>query len=168
MKQNTAATTQPVLASGKITAKIVWNLPQPRLCAASTNRRSTPLSANVCRITASGKYSLGYPRKDKGQEVDALVSVSRWPIREMRHALLMDDWPVDGAVSTELHLWGGYDRPDGFGTLRFDDGVGWKESFEYATATLRFENCRIPKENLLGRAEIKRQDPTKSAEATRE
>ncbi len=94
-------------------------------------------------ITASGRYSIGYPRKDKGQELDALVSIQRWPIREMRHALLMDDWPVDGAVSTELHLWGGYDRPDGFGNLRFDNGVGWKESFDYATATLRFEYAGV-------------------------
>ncbi|MFO0687954.1 MAG: acyl-CoA dehydrogenase family protein [Myxococcota bacterium] len=36
------------------------------------------------------------------------------------------------------------------------------------TATLRFENCRVPKENLLGRAEIKKQDATKSAEAGRD
>ena len=27
------------------------------------------------------------------------------------------------------------------------------------TATLRFENCRIPKENLLGSAEVKKRDP---------
>ena len=29
------------------------------------------------------------------------------------------------------------------------------------TATLRFENCRVPKDNLLGRAEVKKQDPNK-------
>jgi acyl-CoA dehydrogenase len=32
------------------------------------------------------------------------------------------------------------------------------------TATLIFENCRIPKENLLGRAEVKKQEPGKSGD----
>jgi acyl-CoA dehydrogenase len=32
------------------------------------------------------------------------------------------------------------------------------------TATLVFEDCRIPKENLLGRAEVKRQDPNKAGD----
>ena len=91
------------------------------------------------RIVTNGRYSLGYPRKDKGQEIDARITITKWPIREFRHAFLMDDWPVDGLTSTELHLYGGYDRPDGFGSLRFDQGVGWDESFEYATASLRFE-----------------------------
>lgn len=95
------------------------------------------------RIVAKGRYSLGYPRKDKGQEIDALVTITRWPIREFRHAFLMDDWPVDGLASAELHLYGGYDRPDGFGSLRFDQGVGWNESFEYATASLRFEYAGV-------------------------
>ena len=32
------------------------------------------------------------------------------------------------------------------------------------TATLRFENCRVPKDNLLGRAEVKKQDPNKTGD----
>ena len=32
------------------------------------------------------------------------------------------------------------------------------------TATLVFEECRIPKENLLGRAEVKKQDPKKAGD----
>jgi acyl-CoA dehydrogenase len=32
------------------------------------------------------------------------------------------------------------------------------------TATLRFENCRVPKDNLLGRAEVKKQDPTRTGD----
>ncbi len=95
------------------------------------------------RIVTNGRYSLGYPRKDKGQELDARITITRWPIREFRHAFLMDDWPVDGLASAELHLYGGYDRPDGFGSLRFDQGVGWKESFEWATASLRFEYAGV-------------------------
>ncbi|MFK7898111.1 MAG: acyl-CoA dehydrogenase family protein [Myxococcota bacterium] len=32
------------------------------------------------------------------------------------------------------------------------------------TATLRFENCRVPRENLLGSAEVKKKGPTKSGD----
>lgn len=32
------------------------------------------------------------------------------------------------------------------------------------TATLRFDNCRVPKENLLGSAEVRKKDPTKSGD----
>lgn len=95
------------------------------------------------KIVANGKYSLGYPRADGGQEMDALVTITRWPIAEFRHAFEMDDWPVDGLASAELHLYGGYDRPDGFGSLRFDQAVAWDESFDWATAGLRFEYAGV-------------------------
>ncbi len=36
------------------------------------------------------------------------------------------------------------------------------------TATLRFENCRVPKDNLLGRAEVKKQDPNKTGDSSRD
>jgi acyl-CoA dehydrogenase len=32
------------------------------------------------------------------------------------------------------------------------------------TATLRFDDCRVPKENLLGSAEVKKKDPTKTGD----
>jgi acyl-CoA dehydrogenase len=32
------------------------------------------------------------------------------------------------------------------------------------TATLRFDNCRVPNENLLGSAEVRKKDPTKSGD----
>lgn len=36
------------------------------------------------------------------------------------------------------------------------------------TATLRFENCRVPKDHLLGRAEVKKQDASKGAESSKD
>lgn len=91
------------------------------------------------RIDTAGRYSLGYPRKDRGREIDARINIVRWPLVELRHAFYMDLWPVDGLGSAELHLYGEYERPEGFGTLRFDNGTAWEESFDYATAQLRFE-----------------------------
>ena len=95
------------------------------------------------RIDTAGRYSLGYPRKDRGREIDARVNIVAWPIVELRHAFAMDLWPVDGLGSAELHLYGEYERPEGFGSLRIDHGTAWKESFDYATADLRFETAGV-------------------------
>jgi hypothetical protein len=95
------------------------------------------------RIDTAGRYSLGYPRKDHGREIDARINVVRWPLVELRHAFYMDLWPVDGLGSADLHLYGEYERPDGFGNLRFDNGTAWEESFDYATADLRFEYAGV-------------------------
>jgi len=95
------------------------------------------------RIDTAGRYSLGYPRKDHGREIDARINVQRWPLVELRHAFYMDLWPVDGLGSAELHLYGEYERPDGFGSLRIDNGSAWEESFDYATADLRFEHAGV-------------------------
>lgn len=95
------------------------------------------------RIDTAGRFSLGYPRADGGREIDARINVSRWPLVELRHAFYMDDWPVDGLGSAELHLYGEYERPDGFGSLRIDNGSAWEESFDYATAGLRFEYAGV-------------------------
>ncbi len=55
-------------------------------------------------IEADGTFSLGYPRRDKGQEIDARVRITRWPLADLRHAFELDDWPVEGLVSGEYHL----------------------------------------------------------------
>ena len=90
-------------------------------------------------ITAAGRFSLGYPRKDKGEQIDARVRLSRRPLSDLRHAFQLDDYPVDGLASGEYHLYGNYETPFGFGTLQIENGIAYGEPFEKATASLRFE-----------------------------
>lgn len=91
------------------------------------------------KITAEGTFSLGYPRRDNGEEINALVRISRRPLADLRHAFELDDYPVDGFLSGEYHLYGKYETPFGFGRLAIEDGVAYGEPFENAGATLRFE-----------------------------
>ncbi len=42
-------------------------------------------------------------------------------------------------MSGEFHLYGKYETPDGFGRLQIDKGSAWREPFETATSSLRFE-----------------------------
>ena len=90
-------------------------------------------------IETEGRYSLGYPRRDGGEEINARVRVRNRPLADLRHAFQLFDYPIEGRVTGEYHLYGKYETPFGFGRLQIDDGVAYGEKFERATASLRFE-----------------------------
>jgi translocation-and-assembly-module (TAM) inner membrane subunit TamB-like protein len=90
-------------------------------------------------IRADGQFSLGYPRRDGGDEIDARVKITRWPLADLRHAFTLDDYPMDGTVSGEYQLYGRYQTPLGFGRLNIEKGAAYGETFDVATASLRFE-----------------------------
>jgi hypothetical protein len=104
--------------------------------------RSSLTSADA-QIDATGKFSLGYPRRDEGEEINARVVLRRWPMKDLRHAFELDDWPVDGLVSGEYLLTGHYETPLGNGRLLIDNGVAYGETFEQATANLKFEGTGV-------------------------
>ncbi|MEZ5316032.1 MAG: translocation/assembly module TamB domain-containing protein [Vicinamibacterales bacterium] len=96
------------------------------------------------RILANGRFSLGFPRDDEGEEINARVVVTDWPLAQFRHAFGLDAWPMEGRVgSADLELRGAYTGPFGTGTLRIDDGRAWGESFARATARLQFEGTGL-------------------------
>jgi hypothetical protein len=90
-------------------------------------------------IETEGRFALGYPRKDGGEEINARIRATRWGLDDLRHAFVLDDWPLEGRMSGEFHLYGKYTRPYGFGRLRIDDGSAWQEAFQTASTSLRFE-----------------------------
>jgi len=91
----------------------------------------------------SGRFSLGYPRRDGGQEIDARFSLLRRPLSDLRTAFELYDYPVEGFVSGEFHLFGKYETPNGFGRMTIDHGVAYGESFETSSAGLRFEGSGV-------------------------
>ena len=95
------------------------------------------------QIAAEGTFSLGYPRRDNGEELNAVVRMSKRPLADLRHAFELDAYPVDGLASGEYHIWGRYETPDGFGRLQIDQGVAYGEPFDIATANLRFEGSGV-------------------------
>ena len=91
-------------------------------------------------IRAEGRFSLGYPRKDGGEEIDARFVITDRPMEDLRHAFQLDDWPVNGSLSGEFHLYGQYTRPFGFGQMTITDASAWGEPFDRAVApVMRFE-----------------------------
>ncbi len=94
-------------------------------------------------IRADGKFSLGYPRKDGGEEINARFRVTRHGLDPLRHAFQIDAYPVSGLLSGEFHLTGQYERPIGFGAMTIDDGEAYGEPFQNATASLRFDGAGV-------------------------
>ncbi len=90
-------------------------------------------------IAVSGRFSLGFPRRDKGEEINGRIRVTKWTAADFKRAFGIDDYDVQGMVSGEYHLYGPYQGPFGFGTLTIDDGIAYGEPFETATGSLRFE-----------------------------
>jgi len=90
-------------------------------------------------IDVTGRFSLGYPRRDGGEEINARVRVERWPVTDLRHAFVLDDYPVTGALSGEFHVYDRYERPQGFGRVVLEEAVAYGEPFESARAGVRFD-----------------------------
>lgn len=91
------------------------------------------------RMVVNGRFSLGFPRRDDGEEIDARIQAHAWPVVDLRRAFGIDDYPVDGALSGDFHVYGKYQTPYGFGRMTIADGTAYSEPFDSATAGLRFE-----------------------------
>jgi hypothetical protein len=94
-------------------------------------------------ILADGRFSLGYPRKDGGEEFNTRVEIKNRPLVELRHAFELDDYPIDGLLSGRFHVYGKYEGPDGFGQMVIDRGTAYGETFDTATSSLRFEGTGV-------------------------
>ena len=67
---------------------------------------------------------------------------------DYRAAFELHDYPVSGAVSGEMHLYGKYEEPFGFGRMVIDRGVAYDEPFATGVASLRFEGAGVRLDGL--------------------
>jgi hypothetical protein len=95
------------------------------------------------RIDVEGRYSLGFPREDNGEEINGRVRMTRRAIGDLKHAFDLDEYRLNGDLTGEFHLYGKYTRPFGFGKMTIDRGTAYGESFESASAGLRFEGAGV-------------------------
>ena len=91
------------------------------------------------RIDVSGLFSLGFPRRDGGEEINARIKMDGRPLADLLNAFDLEGYPLDGSLSGEFHLYGPYTRPFGFGRMTINDGSAYDEQFSTASAGLRFE-----------------------------
>jgi len=98
---------------------------------------------NGSEIHTDGKFSLGYPRADGGDEIDARFRIVRRDVASLRHAFQIDEYPVNGLFSGEMHLTGPYLRPTGFGAMTIDEGTAYGVPIRKAASSLRFDGRGI-------------------------
>lgn len=91
------------------------------------------------RIDVDGRFSLGFPRRDGGEEINARVAIQQRAVSDLLQAFDLEDYPVSGRLSGDFHLYGPYTRPFGYGRLALEGGVAYGEPFAGGTAALRFE-----------------------------
>ncbi|HTV00074.1 MAG TPA: translocation/assembly module TamB domain-containing protein, partial [Luteitalea sp.] len=101
------------------------------------------------RLRVSGRFSLGFPRRDGGEEMRARVQLFDWPMRDLRHAFALDDYPVEGPVSGDFQLQGPYRGLFGFGRLQLGQAVAYDEPLERATAALRFDGLGVHLDDIV-------------------
>lgn len=90
-------------------------------------------------VRADGRFSLGFPRRDGGEQINAVIQVDRRPVVDLRQAFGIEDYDVDGTLSGEFHVYGNYLTPLGFGTMRIADGAAYGQPFETASAGVRLD-----------------------------
>ncbi len=94
---------------------------------------------DLSRMDVTGQFSLGYPRADGGEQIDARVRVTERPVADFREAFDLQDYDVDGMLSGDFHVYGDYEQPHGFGGMTIARGIAYDEPFSEATASLQFE-----------------------------
>lgn len=99
-------------------------------------------------IDVDGRFSLGFPRRDGGEELNARVRISGRPVADLKHAFALDDYRLDGRLSGEFRVFGRYQGPHGFGRMQIDDGTAYGETFDTASADLRFEGNGVRLDSL--------------------
>jgi translocation and assembly module TamB len=106
------------------------------------------VTSGTSTIRTDGRFSLGFPRRDGGEQINAIVRLDGRPIADLRHAFGIDEYNLDGTLSGEFHVFGEYLRPFGFGTLAITDGLAYGETFDTANAGVLFEGKGVRLDNI--------------------
>lgn len=109
---------------------------------------SVVVRAGESEMRVDGRFSLGFPRRDGGEEMNARIRVARRPLTDLRHAFELDDYDVDGRFSGEFYAYGPYRGPFGFGQMTIADGTAYGEAFETASSGVRLEGSGIRLDSL--------------------
>jgi hypothetical protein len=99
--------------------------------------------SGLSRMDVTGQFSLGYPRADGGEQIDARIRLTDRPLADLREAFDLQDYDVDGTLSGDFHVYGDYEGPHGFGRMSIARGIAYDEPFSEAVAALRFEGAGV-------------------------
>jgi autotransporter translocation and assembly factor TamB len=99
-------------------------------------------------ITTTGRYSLGFPRKDLGEELNAHIEITGRPVADLRHAFGIEDYDIDGLLTGTFDIRGKYLEPEGSGRLEIANAVFYGEPVDSATSALQLEGKGARLQNI--------------------
>ena len=99
-------------------------------------------------VHVDGRFAIGFPRVDGGEEINARFDLASFPAQRLRDVFSVDGYAIDGPLTGEIHLYGYYRQPFGFGSLRLAEPEAWGEPFDFAAAGLRFEGAGVRMDGL--------------------
>jgi translocation and assembly module TamB len=102
-------------------------------------------------IKTTGRYSLGFPRRDGGEEINARIEIEGRPVADLRHAFTIDEYDIEGLLSGEFTIRGKYLTPDGSGRMSIANPVLYGEPVESASSSVLLEGkgVRLPNVEIL-------------------
>ena len=86
-----------------------------------------------------GRFTFDYPRTDGDEEFNGRFNAEQWPVLDLRTAFDQLEYPVEGLITGDFHLYGEYIAPFGFARPTVREVIAYGEPFESATALLRYE-----------------------------
>ncbi|HEX4914193.1 MAG TPA: translocation/assembly module TamB domain-containing protein [Vicinamibacterales bacterium] len=101
------------------------------------------IRSGLSRMDVTGQFSLGYPRADGGEQIDARIRVTDREVADFRQAFDLQDYDIDGVLSGDFHVYGDYEGPHGFGRMSIVRGMAYDELFSEAVASLRFDGVGV-------------------------
>jgi translocation and assembly module TamB len=105
-------------------------------------------SSDGSTMTVDGKFSLGYPRRDGGEQINATIRIDGRPIADLKHAFDIDDYDFSGRMSGDFTVTGAYERPFGSGTMTITEANAYGETFDTVTADVKLEGDNVRLDNI--------------------
>ena len=98
-------------------------------------------------LQVDGRFTIG-SRDDGGDEIDAGFELASFPAERVRQAFGLSGYDISGPLTGEIRLFGQYRNPYGVGRLALSEPTAYGESFDSATAGLRFEGSGVRLDGL--------------------
>jgi translocation and assembly module TamB len=106
------------------------------------------ITSGTSVIATTGRYSLGFPRKDLGEELNAHVEIKGRPVADLRHAFGIEDYDIEGLLTGAFDVKGKYLEPEGSGRLEIANAIFYGEPVDTATSVLQLEGTGARLQNI--------------------
>lgn len=94
-------------------------------------------------IKFDGRFAFSYPRTDGDEEMNATFRITDRRATDFLTAFEQEGYRIEGLLSGELHVYGDFAAPFGFGQMSMRNGTAYGEPVESGVAGLRFEGTGV-------------------------